>query len=89
MRIRTRNAVNLLGLETADWGQTPTEFQRSLYPERYRRGISVIHEGVDTALVRPEPSSGCGSPEGCHCRVTTSWLPTARATSNRIGASTS
>jgi glycosyltransferase involved in cell wall biosynthesis len=57
MRIRTRNAVNLLGLETADWGQTPTEFQRSLYPERYRRMISVIHEGVDTALVRPEPST--------------------------------
>ena len=39
MRIRTRNAVNLLGLESADWGQTPTEFQRNLYPERYRRGI--------------------------------------------------
>jgi glycosyltransferase involved in cell wall biosynthesis len=57
MRIRTRNAINLLGLETADWGQTPTEFQRGLYPERYQRGISVIHEGVDTALVRPEPSS--------------------------------
>lgn len=57
MRIRTRNAVNLLGLETADWGQTPTEFQRNLYPERYRRSISVIHEGVDTALVRPEPST--------------------------------
>jgi glycosyltransferase involved in cell wall biosynthesis len=57
MRMRTRNAVNLLGLEAADWGQTPTEFQRNLYPPRYRRGISVIHEGVDTALVRPEPST--------------------------------
>jgi glycosyltransferase involved in cell wall biosynthesis len=55
MRIRTRNAINLLGLETADWGQTPTEFQRDLYPERYRRGISVIHEGIDTTLVHPEP----------------------------------
>jgi glycosyltransferase involved in cell wall biosynthesis len=57
MRIRTRNAVNLLGLETADWGQTPTEFQRSLYPESYRRRISVIHEGIDTALVHPEPNT--------------------------------
>ena len=46
MRLRTRNAVNLLGLETADWGQTPTEFQRSRYPERYRRAMSVIHEGI-------------------------------------------
>ena len=57
MRIRTRNAVNLLGLETADWGQTPTEFQRNQYPERYRRGISVIHEGIDTELVRPDPTT--------------------------------
>ena len=57
MRIRTRNAVNLLGLESADWGQTPTEFQRNLYPERYRRGISVIHEGIDTSVVYPEPST--------------------------------
>jgi glycosyltransferase involved in cell wall biosynthesis len=57
MRIRTRNAVNLLGLESADWGQTPTEFQRNLYPERYRRGISVIHEGIDTSVVRPDPST--------------------------------
>ena len=57
MRLRTRNAINLLGLDTADWGQTPMEFQRSLYPERYRRGISVIHEGIDTDVVFPEPST--------------------------------
>ena len=57
MRIRTRNAVNLLGLEAVDWGQTPTEFQRNLYPERFRREISVIHEGIDTAMVRPDPST--------------------------------
>jgi len=57
MRLRTRNSVNLLGLETADWGQTPTEFQRALYPEKFRRGISVIHEGIDTAVVHPEAST--------------------------------
>ena len=57
IRMRTRNAVNLLGLETADWGQTPTEFQRNQYPERYRRGISVIHEGIDTELIRPDPTT--------------------------------
>ena len=57
MRIRTRNAVNLLGLEAADWGQTPTEFQRNLYPEHYRREISVVHEGIDTVKVHPDPST--------------------------------
>jgi glycosyltransferase involved in cell wall biosynthesis len=57
MRIRTRNAINLLGLDTADWGQTPTEFQRNQYPERYRRAISVIHEGVDTIAVHPDATT--------------------------------
>jgi glycosyltransferase involved in cell wall biosynthesis len=57
MRVRTRNAVNFLGLDVADWGQTPTHFQQRLYPEAYRRKISVIHEGIDTDLVRPEPST--------------------------------
>jgi glycosyltransferase involved in cell wall biosynthesis len=57
LRIQTRNAINLLGLEAADCGQTPTEFQRSLYPERYRGSIEVIHEGINTELVRPESST--------------------------------
>ena len=37
MRLRTRNAINLLGLDAADWGQTPTEWQRTQYPQRYWR----------------------------------------------------
>jgi len=57
LRIRTRNAINLLGLEAADWGQSPTEWQRSLYPAHYRRRIAVIHEGIDTGIVKPDPSA--------------------------------
>ena len=57
MRIRTRNAINLMGLETADWGQTPTEWQRSRYPRRYWPNISIIHEGIDTEAVRPDRSA--------------------------------
>jgi glycosyltransferase involved in cell wall biosynthesis len=53
MRLRTRNATNLLGLDAADWGQTPTEWQRRQYPERYWRRISVLHEGIDTDIVHP------------------------------------
>jgi hypothetical protein len=56
MRLRTRNALNLLGLDAADWGQSPTEWQRSQYPKRYRDRITVVHEGVDTSLVRPDPT---------------------------------
>src|SRR5271166_945925 len=57
MRLRTRNALNLLGLDAADWGQSPTEWQRSQYPKRYRDRIAVVHEGVDTGLVKPDPTA--------------------------------
>lgn len=57
MRLRTRNAINLLGFEATDWGQTPTRWQHEQYPERFRQRISVIHEGVDTDEVRPNPTA--------------------------------
>jgi len=56
-RLRTRNAVNLLGLDAADWGQTPTRWQRSQYPKRFWGRISIIHEGVDTDHVRPDATA--------------------------------
>lgn len=57
LRLRVRNTTNLLSLDATDWGQTPTEWQRAQYPRRYRDQISVIHEGIDTSKVRPDPSS--------------------------------
>ncbi len=57
MRLRTRNGINLLGLDAADWGQTPTEWQRNQYPQRYWNNVSILHEGVDTGVVRPERSA--------------------------------
>ena len=56
-RIRTKNLGNLLGLEAADLGQCPTHWQRSLYPEHYHSMLRVIHEGVDTRAVAPNPSA--------------------------------
>ncbi|MBV8455942.1 MAG: glycosyltransferase family 4 protein [Acetobacteraceae bacterium] len=57
MRLRTRNAINLLGLEAVDRGQTPTNWQRSQYPKRYRERIDVVHEGIDTTVVKPDPTA--------------------------------
>jgi glycosyltransferase involved in cell wall biosynthesis len=57
LRLRTRNAINLLGLDAADWGQSPTEWQRCQYPKSYWNRISVVHEGVDTTLVTPDPTA--------------------------------
>ena len=56
-RLRTKNLGNLLALDTADLGQCPTEWQKSVYPRRYHPNLNVIHEGVDTAVARPDPKA--------------------------------
>lgn len=56
-RLRTRNAVNLMGFDAADWGHTATKWQRSLYPAALQQRITVMHEGVDTEIARPDPNA--------------------------------
>jgi glycosyltransferase involved in cell wall biosynthesis len=56
-RLRTKNLGNLLALDSADLGQCPTEWQKSVYPRRYHPILNVIHEGIDTAVVRPDPAA--------------------------------
>ncbi|RKP49192.1 glycosyltransferase family 4 protein [Trinickia fusca] len=57
LRVRTKNLGNLLGLDAVDWGQTPTQWQRSLYPATHQPIISVVHEGIDTRLVTPDSAA--------------------------------
>ncbi|GEO81536.1 glycosyltransferase [Pararhodospirillum oryzae] len=52
---RIMNTINLLGLQAADWGQSPTYWQRSRYPEIHHPRISVLHEGIDTDVLVPRP----------------------------------
>jgi glycosyltransferase involved in cell wall biosynthesis len=52
-RLRARNGVNLLAFQAADWGHSATEWQRGLNPPEMQSRISVLHEGVDTALACP------------------------------------
>ena len=63
-RIRTRNANNLLNLESCDWGISPTVWQWRQQPEAFRPKISVIHDGVDAQLARPDPSAVFRIPTG-------------------------
>ena len=53
-KLRTLGSVDLLGLNATDWGQTATQWQRSQHPARYRDMISVVHEGIDTDLIKPD-----------------------------------
>ncbi len=53
LRLRTKNAVNLVSFDATDWGNTPTAWQRSLYPPEMRPRITRIHEGVDVEIAKP------------------------------------
>ena len=64
MRLRMKNAVNLLALEKCDRGITPTWWQWRQQPPQYRNKISVIHDGVDTEMVRPDPAAVVNLPNG-------------------------
>ena len=53
-RLQVRNALNRLSFANCDWGHAATAWQRSLFPAAMQREISLVHEGVDTARVRPD-----------------------------------
>ena len=53
-RVRVKNIINLLSLESMDWGISPTLWQQSLHPEEYKPRISVLHDGIDTDFCAPD-----------------------------------
>ncbi|GFE96171.1 MULTISPECIES: glycosyltransferase family 4 protein [unclassified Gluconobacter] len=56
--VRIKNAINLQALSlTNGYGQTPTEFQRSTYPVWAQEKISLLREGVNLDLCKPEPQA--------------------------------
>jgi len=58
-RIQVKNANNLLSLDSFHAGISPTWWQRSTYPVQYQDKISVIHDGIDTDLLIPNPEISC------------------------------
>lgn len=54
-RLRLKNLNNLLHDEVADAGISPTQWQASTFPEPFRGRITVIHDGIDTAALAPNP----------------------------------
>lgn len=55
-RIKMRNALHLLNLENCDVAISPTKWQHSLHPKTYQTKINVIHEGIDTQMLKPNPN---------------------------------
>lgn len=59
-----KNATQALSLLEADAGLSPTRWQRSTFPVELQDKITVIHEGVDTNRVRPDPAARLVLPGG-------------------------
>lgn len=57
LRVRIKNSTQLQSLVGCDQGISPTQWQKSRYPEALQQKIQVIHEGVDTDLVKPDPGA--------------------------------
>lgn len=64
LRIRMKNLNNVIHLPLCDMGISPTQFQAGTYPAAYRERISVIHDGIDTDHVRPDPNLRFDLPDG-------------------------
>lgn len=56
LRARARNAMLLLDLDNCDAGYSPTDYQRSLFPQEYQHKLRTIFDGVDTAIWKPMPN---------------------------------
>ena len=54
LRLRIRNLHHLMALEQADIGIAPTMWQQTRFPAIYQPKISVVHDGIDTSVVKPD-----------------------------------
>ncbi len=69
MIAQARGAYLGQALLHADAGISPTNWQAGSYPAPLRQMIEVIHDGVDTSLMRPDPNASFVLPNGKHLRA--------------------
>ena len=54
-RIRLKNLNNYMHFDVADAAIAPTVWQASTFPEPLRSKITVVHDGIDTDAIQPNP----------------------------------
>ena len=59
-----RQGHHALMMAQADAALSPTEFQADSFPSCFRDKISIIHDGIDTDLLRPDPTARVLLPTG-------------------------
>jgi glycosyltransferase involved in cell wall biosynthesis len=63
-RIRVKNINNTMHFEVAQAGLSPTQWQASTFPSPFQKKIQVIHDGIDTNVVKPNPQAEFRLPSG-------------------------
>ncbi len=63
-RLHTSNATQLLALESCDLAVCPTHWQHSRFPVAYESKLQVLHEGIDTQGLQPNPNASFSLPDG-------------------------
>ena len=64
VRARARAGMHLLALEAADYAYSPTRWQKAQFPTAYRDRIEVIHDGINTDVVKPNDAATFTLPNG-------------------------
>ena len=62
--VTARQAHIAHAMVQADAALAPTRFQAGTFPPALRAGITVIHDGIDTARVAPDPQAALRLPDG-------------------------
>lgn len=53
--VRLRNSTQVMSLITADACISPTPWQASRYPDFIRERTRILHDGINTAFMQPDP----------------------------------
>jgi glycosyltransferase involved in cell wall biosynthesis len=56
-RLRLMGLHYLLQFDAADAALSPTQWQANTFPEPFRRRITVVHDGIDTDAIAPDPDA--------------------------------
>jgi len=64
LRVSTWRAHHLLALEQCDVAIAPTQWQKSQFPATYQPKIQVLHEGINTEVLGPDPQAQFTLPNG-------------------------
>lgn len=55
--LRCKNSSVLIDLYSCDAGLTPTNWQKSQFPKSFHQKISVVHDGIDTEICKPNENA--------------------------------